>query len=177
MAYITLPEGKPGMHGLLAFRPEVAPSLCALTDALLRSEEGLSRGERELIGAFVSSLNDCFICENIHGAVAQQHLRAGDDFVEKVKSDYQNSEASEKMKALLRIAESVQQGGRFVTADQVEAARLQGATDLEIHDTVLIAALFCLFNRYLDGLGVLSGDTTATFRERATDIVIGGYCR
>lgn len=175
MAYIRLPEDLPGMRGLLAFRPAVAPSLSALTNALLRSDEGLSKGERELIGAFVSALNGCFICEHIHGAVAQCHLGRDDDFLQKIKTDLQHSGLSEKMKSLLAIAGNVQRGGKFVTAEQVETARKLGATDLEIHDTVLIAGLFCLFNRYIDGLGVASGDTPATFRERAKMIAERGY--
>lgn len=175
MAYIQLPEHLPGMRGLLAFRPAIAPSLTALTETLLCSDEGLSRGERELIGAFVSALNDCFICQHVHGAVAQCHLGVDDVFVEKVKTDFQHAGLSEKMKSLLVIAESTQRGGTFVTAEQVEFARKMGATDLEIHDTVLITGLFCLFNRYIDGLGVASDDTPETFRERAEGIAKKGY--
>lgn len=175
MAYIRLPDNLPGMHGLLAFRPAVAPALTALTQALLCTDEGLSRGERELIGAYVSALNDCFICSNVHGAVAQCHLGVDDTFVEKVKADFRQSGISDKMKALLAIAESVQRGGAFVTSEQIAHARHAGAGDLDIHDTVLIAGLFCLFNRYLDGLGVTSDDTKETFMERAKKIAAAGY--
>ncbi len=175
MPHIQLPGNLPGMRGLLAFRPAIAPSLSALTNTLLRSDEGLLKGERELIGAFVSALNDCFICRHVHGAVAQCHLDVDSDFMQKVVTDFQHSELSEKMKSLLAIAESAQRGGKFVTREQVEFARESGATDVEIHDTVLITGLFCLFNRYLDGLGVTSDDTPATFLERAKIIVEKGY--
>ncbi len=163
------------MHALLAFRPAIAPSLSALTNTLLRSDEGLSKGERELIGAFVSGLNDCFICGHIHGAVAQCHLGVDDDFMQKIATDFQHSELSQKMKSLLTIAASAQRGGQYVTREQVETARKSGATDVEIHDTVLITGLFCLFNRYVDGLGVESADTPETFRERAKMIAENGY--
>ncbi len=175
MAHIQLPEHLPGMRGLLAFRPAIAPALTALTETLLCSDEGLSRGERELIGAYVSALNDCFICRHVHGAVAQCHLGVDDAFMEKVRTDLQHADLSEKMKSLLAIAESTQRGGTFVSSEQVEWARKMGATDLEIHDTVLIAGLFCLFNRYIDGLGVTSDDTPETFRKRAEGIAEKGY--
>lgn len=175
MAHIQLPDHLPGMRGLLAFRPAIAPSLTALTETLLCSDEGMNRGERELIGAFVSALNDCFICQQVHGAVAQCHLGVDDAFVEKVKTDFQHADLSDKMKSLLAIAESTQRGGLFVTREQVEIARKTGATDLEIHDTVLIAGLFCLFNRYIDGLGVQSDDSPETIRERAEVIAGEGY--
>jgi uncharacterized peroxidase-related enzyme len=163
------------MHGLLAFRPAIAPALSALTHTLLCTDEGLSRGERELIGAYVSALNDCFICQNIHGRVAQCHLGVDDAFVEQVQKDFLQSRISDKMKALLTIAGNVQRGGLYVTEAHISTARETGASDLEIHDTVLIAGLFCLFNRYLDGLGVTSEDTSETFLARAKGIVEKGY--
>lgn len=175
MAYISLPENLPGMHGLLAFRPVIAPGLTALTNALLCTDEGLSRGERELIGAYVSGLNQCTICKNVHSAVAQCHLNADHELVEKILSDIPHSDLSEKMKALLSIAKSVHIGGTHVRLEQVKMARNLGATDFEIHDTVLIAALFSFFNRYIDGLGVTTDDTPQTFMERARHIAEQGY--
>jgi hypothetical protein len=67
----------------------------------------------------------------------------------------------------------VQKGGKFVTESDIAAARKQGATDLEIHDTVLIAAAFCMFNRYVDGLGATMPDDPAFYdiigRQRAQE--------
>jgi uncharacterized peroxidase-related enzyme len=177
MAYITLPPNLPGMHGLLSFRPAIAPALTALTQTLMRSNEGLSMGERELIGAFVSALNDCHICQNVHGAAAQCLLGKGAGFVQNIQQNYQNVDISAKMKALLGIAESVQKSGKLVTAEQVALTRAEGASDLEIHDTVLITGLFCLFNRYLDGLGVVSDDTQESFYERGKMIAEMGYTK
>jgi uncharacterized peroxidase-related enzyme len=153
MAHIDLPKDLPGIRGPMAFRPETAKPLNELAEVLLRSDNSLTRGERELIATYVSSLNDCFFCQNAHGGIAQHYLQCDMKFVDSVKADYQSTAISEKLKALLSIAGSVQKGGKFVTADQVEKARSQGATDREIHDTVLIAAAFCMFNRYVDGLG------------------------
>ncbi len=175
MSYISLPENLPGMHGLMAFRPAIAPGLTALTNALLCTDEGLSRGERELIGAYVSGLNLCTICKNVHSAVAQCHLNANQETVEKTLSDIPHSDLSAKMKALLSIAQSVHRGGTYVRLEQVKLARHLGATDFEIHDTVLIAALFSFFNRYIDGLGVTTDDTPETFMERARRIAEQGY--
>ena len=152
MAHINLPEGLPGIRGPMAFRPETAKPLNELAEALLRSENSLTRGERELIATYVSSLNDCFFCQNAHGGIAQHYLQWDIGQIDEVKRNYQTSSISEKMKALLSIAESVQKGGKQVSEGQVSKARSLGATDLEIHDTVLIAAAFCMFNRYVDGL-------------------------
>jgi uncharacterized peroxidase-related enzyme len=175
MAYIQIPGNLPGMYGLLAFRPAIAPALSALTNTLLCSDEGLSKGERELIGAYVSALNDCFLCEKIHGAVAQCHLGTDEAFLEQIKTDFSLSSLSDKMKALLAIAGCVQRGGKFVRQAHIDAAHACGASDLEIHDTVLITGLFCLFNRYVDGLQVSSDDTPETLHARAKEIAGKGY--
>jgi uncharacterized peroxidase-related enzyme len=152
MAYINLPEGLPGIRGPMAFRPETAKPLNELAEVLLRSESTLTRGERELIATFVSSLNDCFFCQNAHGGIAQHYLQCDINFIDGVKRDFRSASLTDKMKSLLSIAESVQKGGKMVTEMQIVNARELGATDREIHDTVLIAAAFCMFNRYVDGL-------------------------
>lgn len=168
MAHISLPEPLPGIRGLMAFRPQTAMPLNALAEVLLRTNEGLSMGERELIATYVSALNDCFFCQNIHGAVAAYYF--DEELVKKIRKNETDVEISDKMKALLTIAGAVQQGGKFVQETQIEQAKSRGATDLEIHDTVLIAAAFCMFNRYVDGLGTFAPDAPEMYRERARKI-------
>lgn len=153
MAHIDLKNELPGIRGPMAFRPETAKPLNALAEVLLRDDDNtLTRGERELIGAYVSSLNDCFFCQNVHGALAGFYMNRDLEMIEGLTTNFQSAQITEKLKTLLSIAASVQKGGRYVTTEQIEDAKNAGATDKEIHDTVLIAAAFCMFNRYVDGL-------------------------
>jgi uncharacterized peroxidase-related enzyme len=175
MAFITLPEGLPGIRGLMAFRPETAKYLNELAEVLLRSDNSLTRGERELIATYVSSLNDCFFCQNAHGGLAQHYLQCDVGYIDQVKADFQSTSLSPKLKALLSIAGSVQKGGKNVTPEQIEMARNVGATDLEIHDAVLIAAAFCMFNRYVDGLGTWAPQDRNIYIERAKWRADEGY--
>lgn len=175
MAHIQLPEGLPGIRGPMAFRPETSKPLNELAEVLLRSDNSLTRGERELIATYVSYLNDCFFCQNAHGGLAQHYLKCDMDFIDGVKKDFTSSDIPEKIKALLKIAGSVQKGGKHVTTDQIEAARKLGATDGEIHDTVLIAAAFCMFNRYVDGLGTWAPQDRNIYIERAPRRAEEGY--
>jgi hypothetical protein len=69
----------------------------------------------------------------------------------------------------------VQRSGTLVRSTDIERARQNGATDVEIHDTVLIAAAFCMFNRYVDGLGAGSSSDPASRRERARLVAEHGY--
>jgi uncharacterized peroxidase-related enzyme len=144
-------------------------------EVLMRDENSLSRGERELIATYVSYLNDCFFCENAHGGVAQHYLNCDLDFIRQVKKDFNATDLSDKMKSLLAVAGGVQRGGKYVTNVQIEKAKQAGATDIEIHDTVLIAAAFCMFNRYTDGLATWAPSDTAFYIERAPEIAKKGY--
>jgi uncharacterized peroxidase-related enzyme len=153
MAHIQLPEGLPGIRGPMALRPETSKHLNDLAEVLLRSENSLTRGERELIATHVSYLNDCFFCQNAHGGLAQHYYQCDLEQMDQMKMSPESAPISDKLKSLLAIAGSVQKGGKHVTAEQIEKAKALGATDMEIHDTVLIAAAFCMFNRYVDGLG------------------------
>jgi len=176
MAHIELGNELPGIRGLMAYRPETAKPLNMLAEILLRDDDNtLTRGERELIGAYVSSLNDCFFCQNVHGALAGHYLDLNMQQIDAIKSDYTSGDLSDKMIALLSIAGSVQKGGKHVTAAQIETARNAGATDREIHDAVLIAASFCMFNRYVDGLGTWAPQDRTFYINRAPQRALEGY--
>jgi uncharacterized peroxidase-related enzyme len=175
MPHISIPEGLPGIRGPLSLRPDVAKPLSEFCEVLMRGENSLSRGERELIATYVSSLNDCFFCEQAHGGVAQHYLQCDMTFIDQVKSDFYSSTLSDKLKALLTIAASVQKGGKHVTSEQIENARNLGAIDLEIHDTVLIAAAFCMFNRYTDGLNTWAPQDRSFYIDRAKQVAEQGY--
>lgn len=175
MAHIQLPEGLPGIRGPMAFRPETSKPLNELAEVLLRSENSLTRGERELIATYVSYLNDCFFCQNAHGGLAQHYMGCDLQQMDKMKNDPEAAPISDKLKALLQIAASVQKGGKHVTSGQVEKAKALGATDLEIHDTVLIAAAFCMFNRYVDGLGTWAPPDRMFYVNRAKSRADEGY--
>jgi uncharacterized peroxidase-related enzyme len=174
MPHIELPADLPGISSGFAFRPETAKPMRELAHVLLHEPNSLSPGERELIATYVSSLNDCYFCQTSHGAAAACHL--GDSgVVQQVKTDAAQAPISQKLKSLLVIAGQVQRGGKSVTARDVEAARQQGATDMEIHDTVLIAAAFCMYNRYVDGLATWQPQDESMYAEMGKHLASKGY--
>ena len=176
MAYITLPneDQLPGIRGLMAFSPATSKPMNALAEVLLRDDNSLSRGEREMIGAYVSYLNDCLFCQSVHSAATECYLGEY-GFMKQIKENFQDASISEKMKALLSIAASVQKGGKFVTGDQIANAKQAGASDKEIHDSVLIAAAFCMFNRYVDGLGTWASSDPESYIPSGIRIRDEGY--
>ena len=163
------------MRALLAFRPEIGPPLGALTDLLLHAANSLTRAERELIGAHVSRLNGCTFCCNSHAAIAACQFGDDDALVAEVLADPEHASIPGKLKALLALAARVQLGGRSVREEDIVRARGEGASDVEIHDTVLIAAAFCMFNRYVDGLGAWTPADPEAYRQRARVTAEHGY--
>lgn len=173
--HIDLPEGLPGIVSGFAFRPETAVPMRALAEILLRGPSSLSSGEREMIASFVSTRNDCYFCQTSHRAAAAHHLEGNYALVDAVRFDYENAPVSNKLKALLTIAGKVRESGRSVTAEDIARARREGATDLEIHDTVLIAAAFCMYNRYVDGLATFTPVDLALYDEMGSRMAHQGY--
>lgn len=174
-AHIAVPAGLPGIIGLLAYRPETAKPLTELAQVLLVNDSTLSRGERELIAAYVSSLNKCNFCCDSHSAAAEHLLGAQASLVSQVKEDLASAPVSEKMRALLVIAGKVQKDARTVSEEDVAKAREHGATDLEIHDAVLIAAAFCMYNRYVDGLGTVPAPNADIYDAMGAKLAAEGY--
>ncbi|GGM99035.1 carboxymuconolactone decarboxylase [Dyadobacter beijingensis] len=176
MPHIPLPEHLPGITGLLEYSRVTAEPIRQLTQFILRGENSLSPGERELIATVVSHHNECRFCTAAHTAAAD--LLLGDTETCRImKQDIDATPVSDKMKALLKIAKLVQVSGKAVTPEAVAFAKQQGATDVEIHDTVLIAGLFCLYNRYVDGMATVAPADSQFYRGLGQRLVDNGYNR
>jgi len=175
MPHIALPEGFPGIRSLFMYSPATAKPLNDLVQTMLHdvSTSTLTPGERELIATYTSSLNQCKYCANTHGAIAKYQLDGNGEVVKEVMTDVQHAEVSDKLKALFKIAAKVQEGGKKVTTADIDFAKAEGATEKEIHDTVLIAAAFCMYNRYVDGLATWAPDDMQVYdaigKQRATE--------
>ena len=178
MAHVELGNQLPGIRGLLAYRPETAGPLMELTQVLLRGDSTLSAGERELIAASVSRQNECEYCARSHRASAAALLPGGGEQVEAVLAGAAGDAPVSGKMALLDIAGLCGWTGGWCRDEAVASARAEGATDREIHDTVLIAAAFCMFNRYVDGLATPVPDDPAQYELSAAHLVAHGYgCR
>ncbi len=175
MAHIQVPEGVPGIRSLVMFRPESGQHLYSLAQVLLRGESPLSEAERELIAAYVSSRNGCMFCMSSHAAASRYLFKDKKQIVDFVLNDYQSAPISDKLKALLNIAGKVQRNGKEVLPEDVEEARRHGAVDRDIHDTVLIAATFSMFNRYVDGLASLTPTDPKAYEEMGVRLGEKGY--
>ena len=176
MPYITLESHLPGVTGLLEYRKDTGDLLRELTQVLLRGPSTLTEAERELIATIVSHKNNCNYCTLSHTAAADAFLGEYETSSQ-VKQDLEESSVGEKMKALLTIAAQVQENGKCVRPETVERAKHAGASEAEIHDTVLIAALFSMYNRYVDGLATIAPAEDDYYKSMAERLKNKGYYR
>jgi uncharacterized peroxidase-related enzyme len=176
MPYIKLESHLPGITGLLEYRKDTALPIRELTQFLLRGPSTLTEAERELIATVVSNGNECRFCTTAHTAAANS-LLGENETSEQVKRNIDTAPVSDKLKALLTIASLVRKSGKSVTAESIAKAKAEGASDIEIHDTVLIAALFCLYNRYVDGLATALPSEETYYDTLAERLVNHGYTR
>ena len=174
MPYIPLKENLPGITGLLDYRQDTALPIRQLTQILLRGKSTLTEGERELIAAVVSSGNECSFCTAAHSAITDLYF-GNVAIAEETINDIAHAPVSSKMKALLVVASAVQKNGKLVTPEMVADAKNQGATDRELHDTVLIAALFSLYNRYVDGLASVTPADPDFYKRLGNILLEKGY--
>lgn len=175
MAHIQVQEDIPGIRSLVLFRPETGKHLYTLAEVLLRDKSPLTQPERELMAAYVSHLNECMFCMSSHAAAAKCLYGSEEKIVDEVLKDMNQSPVSYKMKTLLHLAGKVRINGNAVSASDIAIARNAGANDIEIHDTVLIAAVFCLFNRYVDGLAAFTPTDPLVYEEMGKRMVANGY--
>ena len=176
MAHIDLPQLIPGILGPLAAYPETARHLSSFTQELLRGRSSLAPVERELIASCVSRANDCTFCTNSHLAATRALWDQDDrETADKIVLHANTSLVNEKLQALLDVALAVQRGGKCVTPDHIRRARAAGADDKAIHDTVLIAAAFCMFNRYVDGLDTWTPSDPEIYAQIGEVLASRGY--
>lgn len=175
MAYIKLNNIMPGIVGLLWTKPSTGKPMARFAQNLLKGPSTLTSAEREMIASYVSSKNECNFCCNSHSAAAAHYLGGNDSLVNDVKNNPQTANVSDKMKALLVIAGKVQQSGKAVSQEDFDNARKVGATDEELHEAVLIAAAFCMFNRYVDGLGTLEPGDKNDYKDMGKRMAEQGY--
>ena len=175
MAHIKLPDGAPGIVGPLTQYPDSAKHLGGLAQSVLRGPSSLTEAEREMIATYVSAGNECRFCTSSHAAAARHLLGDECSQVDDLLEDAGSSTIDVKLRSLLVIADKVRRDGRLVTEDDVAAARAAGADDKAIHDTVLIAAMFCMYNRYVDGLATMTPQDPELYKAMGARLATNGY--
>lgn len=176
MPFIDVNDQVPGILALLMYKPGTGEPMSAFTQALLRGPSPLTPGERELIAAYVSRGNECNFCMRSHTAATRELWEGDQHVVDSVLAgDIEGAELTPLMQALLDIADEVRERGDRVQESSIGRARAAGASDEHIHDAVLVAAAFCMFNRYVDGLRALTPEQPEVYAQIGKRLATQGY--
>ena len=177
MAHVQISNDLPGIAGLLEMFPTTAAPLSLLAETLLRGPSSLSPAEREMIATYVSAGNDCHFCARAHAAAAARLPGAIPSLIDDLLAKRLSNKLDDRFAALLTITEKVRRDARSVTSADVQRARAAGWDDGAIHDTVLIAAAFCMYNRYVDGLDTTQPREGAIYDAIGRKLATEGYMR
>ncbi|MDP3461932.1 MAG: hypothetical protein Q8S18_03985 [Bacteroidales bacterium] len=140
------------LPALMRFKASSASILSSVGHALVKGPAELSHTDREMLSAYVSMLNECDACFDSPASNGNGQMNGKDKTMASVMDKVSGTPVTEKMKSLLTFANKVQQNGKLVSKDDIDTARKNGASDEDIHDTMIISAAFCMYNRYIDGL-------------------------
>ena len=160
---------------LLAFDPEAAHHLAALSHTLMHKPSPLSAGLRELIAAYTSSLNHCEFCMKAHAAVASK-LLGDESLVWSVIDNLETSALAEKEKALLRFVHKVTLASASITAADTQALNKAGWDDASIFSSISACALFNFYNRWISARGV-HPVSDEEFKRLGSRMAVAGYAR
>lgn len=147
----------PNVFLALARRPAEFRAFFAFHDALMDSDVGLSRAERELVVVATSAANHCLYCVVAHGAILR--IRAKNPLLaDQVAINPHKADLSERQRHIVEFALRVATASSEIGDDDIAAMRSKGFGDDEIWDIGAITSLFALSNRYANFAGIRPND-------------------
>ncbi|MDE2471059.1 MAG: peroxidase-related enzyme [Bradyrhizobium sp.] len=151
----VLPSLPPGATLLDVFRafPETSKPLIEFHEVLLRGPSPFTEGERELIAAYVSALNECRYCRGVHTATAER-LGSAQGAVAALVDDLDAAPIDRRMKPVLRYARKLTQSPGGIAQADADAVFAEGWNETALYHTVAVTALFNFMNRLVEGLGI-----------------------
>jgi uncharacterized peroxidase-related enzyme len=136
----------PNVFRALGRRPAELRAFLDYHDALMDSDEGLSRAERELVVVATSGANHCTYCVVAHGAILRVR-RKDAEIADRVATNPWSVELSTRERAIVDLALLVATDSAALTDAELDDARAAGLGDEEIWDVGAITALFAMSNR------------------------------
>ena len=164
MPFMSFLPDDTGMPEIIMSRSEPMGPFIQMTQILMRGPSSFTVGERELIGAFVSSTNDCPFCVGSHVATAS-HFDIPESTLQALATDIETAPVDERLRPVMRYVEKLTKTPYQMTQADADAVYAAGWDDLALSDAVLICGLFNMANRIVEGHGV----DRATPREKLED--------
>ena len=154
MAFFSFLDDSSGIASVFANNKVRARPMRELRKQIMRGPSPLSVGERELIAAFVSTLNQCEFCAGGHTALAARtvDVRVLDELIANIDT----AAISDRLKPIFRFVKKLTEApSRIVQAD-VESIHAAGWEESAVEDAIAVCSLFNMLNRIANGYGLRS---------------------
>ena len=153
MTYLKSLPDDTKVYDVFASRPAIYEPFTEACEQIMRGPSPLSRGDRELIGAFVSALNGCPYCHDVHTEAVQAY-GIDAELARRLTEDIDTAAVEDRMKPLFALVRKTTEAAYRVTQADFEWAYEQGWNDDAIHDAIVVACLFNFMNRLVSTLGI-----------------------
>ena len=151
--------GRPQVPGILqcfATHPPLLEHMMGLARTMLFTEGALGRKNKELLATFVSSRNQCAYCADSHGSSLLVNGGSPDLLSAALTCDLHSTSIDAHQAALLHFVQKVTDDSQHINPADIETLRAHHFTDLQIAETIHLAALFACFNRVVNAFGLQS---------------------
>ena len=161
--------GRPEVPGILqcfATHPPLLEHMMSLAETMLFSPGALGRANKEMLATFVSSQNHCDYCADSHGFFLRMNGGTSELLTAATSCDLESTSLNSAQRALLQFVQKITDDSSAISPQDVELLRESGWTDLQIAETIHLAALFACFNRVVNTFGLPSQGLLAVFESQ-----------
>jgi len=166
--YFRTHFGRPDVPGILkcfATHPPLLKHMMDLSESLIFADGALARRHKEMIATLISEQNLCPYCADSHGYFLRIRGASAQALLAIQRNDLRSSALSAAEQALLQFARKVNDNSHKVSRVDVEKVQQAGWNELQIAETVHVAALFATFNRVANAFGLKSQGLLALYDE------------
>lgn len=144
----------PGVLKALSARPDFLKQAVDFSNTIQFSDGHLSRRHKEMIGSYVSFLNNCPYCLDSHAFFLKMQGANEQTVAAFMEGNLEKADLTDAERALMRYVKIVTEGAYRSTPEDVQKLRDAGWKDEQIAEAVYIIALFAMFNRIANAFGV-----------------------
>jgi len=136
---------------------------CEVEEAIMRWPSAFSPGERELIGAFCSKLNECTYCYSSH-SVAAKYLGVDASVIEPLMADIDSAPVDDRLKPVFHYVKKLTLTPYKMVQADADRVFAAGWDEKALHDAIMVCCCYAFMNRLADGHGLPSDPTLFEMR-------------
>ena len=141
------------VYDFFCMRPATFQPFIETCEQIMRGPSPLAPAQRELIGTYVSRLNSCPYCHDVHNEAVKAYGMDG-ELTRKLTDDPDAAEVDDNFKVLLQFVRKITEGAYRVSESDYDRLYEAGWDDDAIHDAIIVTCLFNFMNRLVSSFGI-----------------------